>query len=182
MRALMTAWLLLLAPPWAANGAAQQPPQAPGDSGQPASSTSAPIPPPPTPTPAQERYLRGLRTAGRGVAQIKDGIDRLARTQATNDTLRVRQAGRRLGGLCAAARGFLVSGRGQMEPTAYEPPARRPARDLAVQIDSLAVSAQQCQQAAARTPAPVSAALLGRLRAYEAALAAFRTAIGLPHR
>jgi hypothetical protein len=116
------------------------------------------------------------------VAQIKSGIDRLGRAQGGHDTLQVRQAGRRLGGLCTAARGFLVSGRGAMEPMAYETPTRRPARDLALQLDSLSIITKECQLTAGKTPMPVAAGLVARLRAYEAALAAFRTAIGLPNR
>jgi hypothetical protein len=116
------------------------------------------------------------------VAQIKSGIDRIGRAQAGHDTVQVRQAGRRLGGLCTAARGFLVSGRSAMEPAAYEAPTRRPARDLTLQLDSLSLITKECQLTAGKSPAPVAAGLLTRLRAYEAALAAFRTAIGLPNR
>jgi hypothetical protein len=155
----------------------QQPPPPPADS---TVAESTPAPPPPSP--AQTRYLQGLRTAGRGVAQIKDGINRLVRAQTGRDTLQVHQAARRLGGLCSAARGFLVSGRGAMEPTAYGPPTRKPARDLVLQVDSLSLIAKECQLTAGKSPAPVAAGLLARLRAYEAALATFRTAIGLPNR
>ncbi len=161
---------------------AQQPPPPPVESPPPVEPTPPPPPTPSPPTPAQTRYLQGLRTAGRGVAQIKSGIDRLGRAQASHDTLQVRQAGRRLGGMCTAARGFLVSGRGAMEPTAFEAPRRRPARDLAFQLDSLSLIAKECQLTAGKTPAPVAAGLLARLRSYEAALATFRTAIGLPNR
>lgn len=146
----------------------------------PAESTPPAPPEPPPPTPAQSRYLQGLRTAGRGVAQIKAGIDRLVRAQAGRDTLQVRQAGRRLGGLCTAARGFLVSGRGGMDPAAYEAPTRGPARDLALQIDSLSLLAKECQLTAGKSPAPVAAGLQARLRAYDAAVAAFRTAVAPP--
>lgn len=157
----------------------QEPPPPP----PPAESTPPPpAPEPPPPTPAQTRYLQGLRTAGRGVAQIKAGIDRLVRARAGHDTLQVRQAGRRLGGLCSAARGFLVSGRGGMDPAAYEAPTRGPARDLALQIDSLSLLAKECQLTAGKSPAPVATGLQARLRAYDAAVAAFRTAIGLPNK
>lgn len=160
---------------------------APPVSGQqptpPAESLPATAPPPaPTPSPEQERYLQGLRTAGRGVAQIKDGINRLARVRTRHDTARIRQAAHRLGGLCSAARGFLTSGRGRMNPAAYEAPVRRPARDLVLQLDSLSLIAKECQLTAGKSPDPVSAGLLIRVRVYEAALAAFRTAIGLPNR
>jgi len=137
---------------------------------------------PPPSTPAQDRYVQGLRTAGRGVAQIKDGLNRFARMQSSHDTLQTRTAGKRLGGLCGAARGFIVNGRAQMEPNAYDPPNRKPARNLAIRLDSLAAYAPTCQRSAGKTPAPVAAELLGRIRAYETALMAFRTAIGLPNR
>jgi hypothetical protein len=116
------------------------------------------------------------------VAQIKDGMSRLSRVQAGHDTTQIRQAARRLGGLCSAARGFLTSGRGRMEPAVYEVPVRRPARDLVFQVDSLSLMAKECQLTAGKTPGPVAAGLLTRIRAYEAALAAFRTAIGLPNK
>ena len=157
----------------------QQPPTPPVES----TSTAPPAPPtPPLPTPAQTRYLQGLRTAGRGVAQIKDGLNRLARAQAGHDTLQTRLAGKRLGGLCGAARGFLSSGRNSMEPTSYEAPLRKPARDLTLQVDSLSLIAKECQLTAGKTPSPIAAGVLTRIRAYEAALAAFRTAIGLPNK
>jgi hypothetical protein len=116
------------------------------------------------------------------VAQIKDGIDRVVRTRGSSDTAQARVAARRLGALCGTARGFITSGRGLMEPTAYELPTRKTARDLTLQLDSLVAAAKACQTAAAKTPTPVTANLLARLRGYEAAVAAFRTAIGLPNR
>jgi len=161
----------LVAPPTAA----QQPPSLGG------SVQVAPALPAPS-TPAQDRYVQGLRTAGRGVAQLKDGLNRLARMQSAHDTLQARTAGKRLGGLCGAAHGFIVNGRAQMEPNAYDPPNRKPARDLAIRLDSLAAYAPTCQRSAGKTPTPVATELLGRIRAYETALAAFRSAIGLPNR
>lgn len=158
-----------------APAAAQQPPPL-GDS------VLVAMAPPAPPTPAQDRYVQGLRTAGRGVAQLKDGLSRLARMQSGHDTLQVRTAGKRLGGLCGAARGFIVNGRAQMEPNAYDPPNRKPARDLATRLDSLAAYAPTCQRSAGKTPAPIATELLGRIRAYETALVAFRSAIGLPNR
>jgi hypothetical protein len=153
-----------------------QEPAPPTDSSEPAT----PLPPPPTPE--QQHYLQGLRTAGRGVAQVKDGVDRVTRSQSSKDTLYQTRSARRLAGLCGAARGFLQSGRGQMQPTAYQSPTRQPARELALQVDSLVLAVKECQQTAGKRPQQVSAVLVGRLRAYETALAAFRTAIGLPNR
>jgi hypothetical protein len=156
---------------------------APTPAPPPAESVTAMLPPAPAPpNPLQAKYLQGLRTASRGVAQIKDGVSRVVRTQTTTDTVQAHVAAKRLGALCGAARGFISSGRGQMEPTAYEAPTRKPARDLALQLDSLSLSAKACQLSAAKTPAPVTKDLQGRLRNYEAAVAAFRTAIGLPNR
>jgi hypothetical protein len=136
----------------------------------------------PAPNPAQQRYMQGLRTAGRGVAQIKTGIDRLNRARGTKDSSQVKVATKRLTGYCSAARSFIASGRGQMDPVAYEPPTRKQARDLTLQLDSLSLSAKECQGAYGLAPQTLSTGLVARLRAYDAALADFRTAIGLPNR
>src|SRR5947208_15380549 len=64
---------------------------------------TAPPSPTATPTIEQIRYLEGLKTATRGVAQIRDGLNRVARTQRA-DSLTRRRAARRLGGLCGTAR------------------------------------------------------------------------------
>jgi hypothetical protein len=149
---------------------------------QPEDSTIDSVTIPPPPTPEQQRYLQGLRTAGRGVAQIKDGIDRVARAQSHGDTSEVRQAGHRLAGLCVAARGFIVSGRSRMGWNAYDVPTRKPARDLAFRLDSLAVDAKACQHEAGKAPDQTATGLLARVRDYEKALADFRAAIGLPNR
>ena len=145
------------------------------------------VPPPPRvdtaplpPTPEQTRYLEGLRTVARGVAQLRDGLDRVARTQQTRDTLRQRQAGRRLGGLCTTARSFITTGRPRMVPTAYVDSMRIIARQLVVRIDSISKVLPACATTAGRQPASVAADLLNRMRAYETALAAFRTALAPP--
>ncbi|HEV8400149.1 MAG TPA: hypothetical protein VGQ18_09965 [Gemmatimonadales bacterium] len=138
--------------------------------------TVAPMPP----TPEQTRYLEGLRTVARGVAQLRDGIDRVARTQQSRDTLRQRQAGRRLGGLCTTARSFITSGRPRMVSTAYADSMRIIARQLVVRIDSIAKFLPSCSTTAGRQPASVAADLLNRMRAYETALAAFRAALAPP--
>ena len=138
--------------------------------------------PPVPPTPAQDRYMSGLRTASRGIAQLKDGLERVVRTRSVGDTLKQKAAGRRLGGLCGAARGFMASGRAQMLPTAYDPPTRIAARQLAQQIDSLIAYAPTCERTATRRPAQVADRLTDLLRKYEAAVASWRTAVGLPNR
>src|SRR5687768_551560 len=85
------------------------------DTTRPPDSTPAPPPPPPVvaaPLPAPEptieqiRYQEGLRTATRGVAQLRDGLNRVTRTQQA-DSLTRRRAARRLGGLCGSARSFI---------------------------------------------------------------------------
>ena len=134
------------------------------------------------PNPQQQRYMQGLRTAGRGVAQIKTGIDRLNRARGTKDSSQVKLAAKRLTAYCSAARGFIASGRGQMDPVAYDLPTRKQARDLTVQLDSLSLSAKECQNAKGLAPQMLSTGLVARLRAYDAAVAEFRTAIGLPNK
>src|SRR2546428_4960948 len=138
--------------------------------------------PPVPPTPAQDRYMSGLRTASRGIAQLKDGLERVVRTRSVGDSLKQKAAGRRLGGLCGAARGFMASGRAQMLPTAYDPPTRIAARQLAQQIDSLIAYAPTCERTATRRPAQVADRLTDLLRKYEAAVASWRTAVGVPNR
>ena len=69
---------------------AQQPTPPPADS---ARAESVPAPPPP-PTLEQKRFVDGLRTATRGIAQLKDGLNRVARTQARSDSASQRRAGR----------------------------------------------------------------------------------------
>src|SRR5919108_1589814 len=75
--------------------------------------------PPPAPTLEQIRYMEGLKTATRGVAQIRDALNRVTRTQQSRDSLTRRRAARRLGGLCGTARTFILSGRTRMQPSAY---------------------------------------------------------------
>jgi len=171
MRAIVAPLLVLgaLAVPCSASA------QLPGTADSTAAAT------PPVPNPAQQRYMQGLRTAGRGVAQIKTGIDRLNRARGGKDTSQVKLAAKRLSAYCSAARGFIASGRGQMDPVAYDPPTRKPARDLTLQLDSLSLSAKECQGAKGIAP-QTSTGLVARLRAYDAALAGFRTAIGLPNK
>jgi hypothetical protein len=123
-----------------------------------------------------------MKTAGRGVAQLKYGIDRLSRAQTARDSAQVFLASRRLLGMCSAARGFLVSGRAQMQPTAYEAPTLTPAKDLVTQLDSLTQSVKECVSITGSPPPTLSTGLLTRLHAYDGAVAGFRTAIGLPNK
>ena len=175
LRAIVLSLLMLGVSVVAASRASAQLPGS-GDSAAAATTTA-----PPPPNPLQQRYLQGLRTAGRGIAQIKTGIDRLNRARGGHDSSQVKLAAKRLTAYCSAARGFIASGRGQMDPVAYDPPTRKQARDLALQLDSLSLSAKECQGAKGVTAQGLSTGLVTRLRAYEAALAEFRTAIGLPN-
>lgn len=135
----------------------------------------APVPPPP-PTPEQVRYLDGLRSTARGVAQLRDAIDRVVRTQQSSDTLRQRRAARRLGGLCGSAQSFIARGRSRMAPTAYADSMRIVAKQLVVRIDSLVKVLPTCERTAAREATTVATDLTARLNAYDDALTAFRTA------
>ena len=141
-----------------------------------AESALAPAPP----TLEQLRYLQGLRTAGRGIAQLKDAVTRVG--GAHRDSPRHKQAARRLAGLCGTARGFMTSGRAKMQPTAYEDSTRARARRLNLQVDSLIRSMPACEINAAKQPDSTVASLLSRLRGYETALRDFRTAVALPNR
>jgi hypothetical protein len=131
------------------------------------------------PTPEQERYLDGLRTVGRGIAQLKDGIDRVVRAFGAKDSVKLAQAGRRLGGLCGSAHTFMGPGRTQMRAAAYDDSVRTHARKLALQIDSVIGYMPTCQHTAFRTPNKTAADVLGLIRSYEGALRIFRTDIGL---
>ena len=131
------------------------------------------------PTPAQKRYVDGLRTVGRGVAQLKDGVDRVFRARASADTSRQRQAGLRLGGLCGTAHGFLTRGRAQMSSAAYEDSVAAIARQLALSVDSLARGLPPCQKEAGKAGERIANDLVGRLRGYEASLQRYRVATGI---
>src|SRR6266540_3551542 len=143
------------------------------------------LPPPPVPAPAppsapptieQIRYMEGLKTATRGVAQIRDGVNRVVRTQQA-DSLTRRRAARRLGGLCGTARSFIVSGRPKMQATAYADSMRILAKLLTVRLDSLNASLPTCEKTAGRDPATVAGSLTTRLKNYDDALLAFRNAL-----
>ena len=140
----------------------------------------APVPPPAPPAPAptieQLRYMNGLKTATRGVAQIRDGLNRVVRTQQA-DSLTRRRAARRLGGLCSTARSFIVSGRPKMQPTAYADSMRVLAKQLTTRLDSLTSALPICEKTAGRDPNTVATTLTNKLKNYDDALLAFRTAL-----
>ena len=124
------------------------------------------------PSPAQQRFTDGLRTAARGVAQLKDGIGRVGRARV--DTAQLRMAGQRLGGLCGSAGSFMRQGRAKMTPTAYTDSARIAAPRLNQEIDSLLAFMPRCQREGGKAPTATAATLVSRLRTYEAALQKFR--------
>ena len=135
----------------------------------------APVPPPPpTPTVEQTRYMEGLKTATRGIAQVRDGLNRVVRTQSSDSLTRARAA-KRLGGLCGSGRSFIVSGRPKMQPTAYADSVRILAKQLTVRLDSLSTAMTTCEKTASRDPT-VTTTLTARLKSYDDALLAFRTA------
>jgi hypothetical protein len=152
------------------------PPPVPADT--PVTDTVAPLPPPPTAD--QMKYLRGLRTAARGVAQLRSGVDNVSRADGTRDSLRLRRAGRMLSGLCGTARTFMRQGRATMQPTVYDDSLRLKARRLTFQVDSLLAVMPGCETNAAAAPTKTAAGLVERLRAYEEALQDFRTATTSP--
>jgi hypothetical protein len=156
---------------------AQEPVPAPAESAQ-VESTARPA----EPTLEQRHFLDGYRTAGRGVAQLKDGLNRVTRTQATGDAAAQRRAGRLLAGLCGSARGFMARGRRRMDAAAYADSSGLMARRLATQIDSLIAYTAACEQNAGATPAPVAAELGKRIKAYDTAVNRFRASLGLPVR
>jgi hypothetical protein len=133
-------------------------------------------------TPDQERYKQGLATAGRGIAQLKSGIDGVVRWQASGDTARLHQAGQKLAFFCESARGFISQGLPRMNPTAFADSGRLHAKNLRAQIDTLVAYIPTCRQWAGHTPGRTAATLLDRLRAYETALRPVRTDLGLPNK
>ena len=135
---------------------------------------------PPAPLPLtieQIRYQDGLRTASRGVTQLRDGLNRVARTQQASDSVRRRTAARRLGGLCGTARTFIATGRPKMQATAYADSLRTLAKQLVTRLDSLARALPDCEKTAGRDPVTVANGLTTRLKAYDDAVLAFRNAL-----
>jgi hypothetical protein len=161
---------------------AQQPP--PPQSPQPpptadsarAESARTPLPP----SADQQRFLSGLRTATRGIAQLKDGLNRVARAQAAGDSVSQRRAGRSFAGLCGSARTFMRRGRPSLKPTVYSDSVQLVARRLVSQLDSLIAFTTSCEQSAVSTPGPAATDLGKRMKTYDLALRDFRLAVGLP--
>jgi len=152
--------------------AAQTPPLA--DSAR-AESTPPPLPP----SPEQKRFLDGLKTATRGIAQLKDGLGRVTRAGG-RDAAAQRRAGRMLSGLCGSSRAFMRRGRPQMSPTVYEDSVQLKAKRLVTQVDSLIKYTTTCEDSAAVAPGATVLGLGKRMKSYDAALRDFRVAIGLP--
>jgi hypothetical protein len=140
--------------------------------------TTQPQPPPLPPSPEQKRFLDGLRTATRGMAQLKDGMNRL--TRAGRDSAGARRAGRFLAGVCGSGRAFFKRGRPQMTVTVYEDSVRVKARRLVTQLDSLIAYTTTCEQRGVAAPDVTATELGKRMKTYDAALRDFRLAIGLP--
>jgi hypothetical protein len=151
------------------------PPTPPVDSAQTES-----LPPPAPPTPEQQRFLDGLRIVSRGIAQLKDGMSRVARAEGTHNAVQQRRAGRFLAGLCGSGRAFMRRGRPQLATTVYEDTVRLKARRLVTQIDSLIAFTPTCEDSAGASPGPTSTALGKRIKTYDATLRDFRLAVGLP--
>lgn len=133
-------------------------------------------PPPPAPTIEQIRYMEGLKTATRGVAQLRDGLNRVVRTQQAGDSLTRRRAARRLGGLCGSARSFILIARPKMQPTAYADSMRVLAKQVTMRLDSLNSALPVCEKTAGADPATVAGTLTTRLKNYDDALLSFKTA------
>src|SRR5260370_7451834 len=74
----------------AATSLGAQQPTPPTDSVRPESTAAAAVPPvptpPPPPSPEQRKFLDGLKTATRGIAQLKEGANRVSRA-TTRDSL-----------------------------------------------------------------------------------------------
>lgn len=146
----------------------------------PAESVRAESVPPAPPSPEQKKFLDGLRTATRGIAQLKDGVSRVTRAQSGHNAAAERRAGRFLAGLCGSSRAFLKRGRPQMTPTVYDDTVRVKARRLVTQIDSLISFTPNCERSAAAAPNSTAVEVTKRMKTYDSALRDFRLAIGLP--
>jgi hypothetical protein len=158
---------------------AQQPEPPPDSAAAAAESVPTTPPPPPPETLEQKRFTQGLRTATRGIAQLKDGMSRVTRA-GTRDSVAQRRAGRFLAGLCGSSRGFLRRGRPQMSPLVYEDSVQLKAKRLVTQVDSLIKYTVTCEDSAAAAPNATVVGLGKRMKSYDAALRDYRLALGLP--
>jgi len=136
-------------------------------------------PPPLPPSPEQKRFLDGLRTATRGIAQLKDALARVTRAGGRDAAVQ-RRAGRLLSGLCGSSRAFMKRGRPQMSPTVYEDSVQLKAKRLVTQVDTLIKYTTTCEDSATVAAGATVLALGKRMKSYDAALRDFRVAIGLP--
>jgi hypothetical protein len=144
---------------------------------KPADSTHADSTPPP-PTPEQQKWMQGLRTAARGIGQIKSGIENVQR--AGTNTTQLKRAGKLLAGFCGTARGFMRTGVARMPSAAYSGDSRKIARQVVIQIDSVARETNTCEVQAPRDPKTSVEHLMPFIQSYEAAIAAWRAMAGLP--
>ena len=135
---------------------------------------------PPPPTPEQAKWMQGLRTAARGIGQIKSGIERVQRAQGSADPAQLHSAGKLLAGYCGTARGFMRTGVTRMSATAYVGDGRTIAKQVVTQIDSVIRESVNCEQLAARDPKTSVDRMVPTIRSYEAAIGAWRAMVGLP--
>ncbi|HWZ27659.1 MAG TPA: hypothetical protein VNX15_03805 [Gemmatimonadales bacterium] len=135
----------------------------------------------PPPTPEQQRWMQGLRTAARGIGQIKSGIEGVQRVQGSTSATQIKKAGKLLAGYCGTARGFMRTGVARMSATAYTVGDNRTiARQVVTQIDSVIRESTTCEQQAAHDAKGSVDRLVPILRSYETAIAAWRAMVGLP--
>ncbi len=136
---------------------------------------------PPPPTPEQQHWMQGLRTAARGIGQIKSGIEGVQRARGSASTVQIKRAGKLLAGYCGTARGFMRTGVAKMSSTAYPVGDNRSiAKQVVTQIDSVIRESTTCEQQAARDPNGSVDRLALILQSYETAIAAWRAMAGLP--
>jgi len=100
---------------------------------------------PPPPTPEQQHWMQGLRTAARGIGQIKSGIEGVQRARGSASTVQIKRAGKLLAGYCGTARGFMRTGVAKMSSTAYPVGDNRSiAKQVVTQIDSVIRESTTC--------------------------------------
>jgi hypothetical protein len=115
--------------------------------------------------------MEGLKTVTRGGAAIRDGVNRVTRAQqATGDATQCGPPP----GFCGTARSFIVPAGPRCNRRYTQIHAL--AKQLTTRLDSLTVTLPSCEKTAGHDPATVSASLTTRLKNYDDALLAFRTA------